>query len=202
MPCSAARAKVYCPRLLPVQQVQGDDRQQHEQAAGDGVDEELDRGVDAPPVPAVHPDEEEHRDDHDLPEKIEEKEIESEKDPHDPRLHEQNGGEEKGKLVLAAPGNDDGDGLGEGGEQDHQQGNAVHAQGVMDAEALDPGIILVQQPAAAACQGDVIPHGQGQHQQSRQQGDPAAEGRMPAQAEADHAAGGGQADQQGQQGEG
>ncbi len=68
------------PLCLGMQQVQGDDRQQHQQRTEHGKEKELDRGIDSAAMPP-DADQEKHRDQHDLPEQVEQSQIEGQKTP-------------------------------------------------------------------------------------------------------------------------
>jgi hypothetical protein len=68
-----------------VQPEQGDDADQHEQAAGQGVDEELDRRV-HPPLAAEGADQEVGRDQHGLPEDVEQEQVQAHEDADHGRL--------------------------------------------------------------------------------------------------------------------
>ena len=74
-------------QLLRVE-VEGEDAEQHHHRAGQGVEEELDGGVEAPRA-APDPDEEVHRDEHHLPEHVEEEHVEGAEDAQHPRLQQQ-----------------------------------------------------------------------------------------------------------------
>jgi hypothetical protein len=79
------------PGLVAVDEIDPDDRQEHQERAGQGVEEELHSRVDPPAVPP-DADQEEHRDQHNLPEKVEEEEVEGQEDPHDAAFHHQDEG--------------------------------------------------------------------------------------------------------------
>ena len=81
--------------LLVVRPVGGDDADQHQQRAKEGVEEELHRGVD-PVRAAPDPDQQRHRNQHQLPEDVEEEHVEGDEDPQHPGLEEQDG-----DVVLA-----------------------------------------------------------------------------------------------------
>ena len=63
------------PVAVAVRAGEADDRDEHQHAAGHRVEDELDRGVDAPLV-APDPDQEVHRDEHRVPEDVEEEQVE------------------------------------------------------------------------------------------------------------------------------
>jgi len=66
-----------------VVEVECQDREQHDDGAGEGVQEEFDGGVEAA-LASPDADEEIHGNEHDFPENIEEKEIKGEKTPSIP----------------------------------------------------------------------------------------------------------------------
>ena len=68
--------------------VDADDREEHQHGAGEGVEEELDRRV-LLARPAPHADEEVHRQEHDLPEHVEEEHVQGDEGAHHAGLQEQ-----------------------------------------------------------------------------------------------------------------
>ena len=120
-----------------------------DQAAGQGVEEEFDRRVSPAALPP-DADQEEHRQQHDLPEEVEEHQVDGQEDPHQAAFQDQQQGHEQRHAALLRPGDQHRDDLQKGGQQHHQQGDAVERQGVTDTEAGNPGGVLVQQPAAPA----------------------------------------------------
>jgi len=127
------------PRLALVQEVERQDRHQHEERTDDRVEDELDRGVD-PPRSAPDPDQQVHRDQHQLPEDVEEEDVERQEDAEHPRLqHEQEDVELLHPLAHRAEGGED-DQRREHGRQQHEiDGDAVDPEEVLDPEARDPG---------------------------------------------------------------
>jgi hypothetical protein len=118
--------------------VQHEERHEHEHAARERVQEELHGGVDAPLV-APDPDEEVHRDEHGLPEDVEEEEVEGHEDPDHPRLEEEHEDDELADpLSDRAPRAEKGEGREEGGEDHEPEREAVHPHVVGDAPGRDP----------------------------------------------------------------
>jgi len=142
------KGKSVLSRLGSMKDVQADERGQHQDASGDGVEDELDRGVDPVFMPP-YADEEEHGDELDLPEEIEEEKVIGQEDAQDPGLHEH---QEKVESAHAGgdlfPGYQDAEHGEKGGQQDQHQADPVQAKGVTNAEALDPGQIFEEQPFA------------------------------------------------------
>jgi hypothetical protein len=123
-------------------EIERDDGDQHQHRPREGEEEELDRRVDAP-VASPHPDEEIHRNEDQLPEDVEQEEVEREKDPHHPDLEEKHEDHELLHVLLDRfVGGQDGDRHQERGEQEKPQGDAVHPHVVADPELRDPGDLL------------------------------------------------------------
>ena len=103
--------------LLEVVIVQGNDTEQHQDAAQEGIKEELDGGIQAP-VAAPDPDQEVHGDQHDFPEDIEQDEIEGHEDTEHPGFEDKQKG-----VILFDPvfdgikGTGHGDSTEEGGQE-------------------------------------------------------------------------------------
>jgi hypothetical protein len=128
------------------------DRHQHQERPDERVQDELDRGVD-PVRAAPDPDDQVHRDEHDLPEDVEEERVEREEDPEhadledqerdhvflDPRLDRLEAGEDRD------PGH-------ERGQHDECDRQPVRADLVLDAEDRDPGVGLGELEAGPAGQ--------------------------------------------------
>jgi len=115
-----------------------EDGDQHEEAPDEREEHELDRGVD-PAGPTPHPDEEVHRDEHEFPEDVEEKEIGRQEGPQHPDLED----EEEGEEFLhpprdVAPRSQDDDGHEERGEEHEKEAHAVDAQAVVDSPLWNP----------------------------------------------------------------
>ena len=129
-------------RETPALVIEVQERDQHEDRSQEGVKEELDRGVDAL-LAAPYPDDEKHRDQHRLPEDIEQDRIEGREDPvHEP-LQDQERGHILGQAVLDhLEARQDHEHVGEGREQDERQRDPVDPEVVFDAEGRDPGHAL------------------------------------------------------------
>ena len=119
-------------------EVEGQDGQEHQDASHHGEEEKLDRRVD-PPRAAPHPDEEVHRDEHELPEDVEEDEVEGAEGADQRRFEE-----EEGDVVLLdlrfdrLPGAEDAQNGEQGGEQDQEHADAVDAEQVAYPEFGKP----------------------------------------------------------------
>ena len=115
---------------------QGD---QHEDRAEKGIEEELDGRID-PIRSAPDPDNNEHRDQHRLPEHIEEDGVERREDADHHAFHDQKGCHVMRRLIGDdIPARDDHED-GDKGRQDNQRHrNAVDTQVVLDIEGRDPG---------------------------------------------------------------
>jgi hypothetical protein len=125
-----------------VQVRQPEDRQQHQDAAGHRIEQELDGRVNAAVV-APDADEEIHRHQHRVPEHIEQEQIE--RDEHaDHRALEQQDEDRKRprSLVDRLPRTEERDRGQEAREHDEQQADAVHADEVADAECRNPRVPL------------------------------------------------------------
>jgi len=91
-------------------------------------------------------DQEEHRDQHQLPEKVEQEQVEGDEDSHDAGLHRQQEQIVQGDpLIDRTPGNQHGDDGHQRGQDHQQQADPVHPQGIADTEHLDPGQILEEE---------------------------------------------------------
>ncbi len=114
---------------------------QHKKTAGQRIKEELDRGV-FTARPAPDPDQEIHRNKHDLPEHIEKKKVEGEERPHHAGLKEQEQeviflfagvlDADMGKRTVARHKRND------RREDDHGKADPVGPKEVLDAELGDP----------------------------------------------------------------
>ncbi len=117
---------------------QGQDRHQHEEAARLGEEEELDRRVD-PALVAPDADQEVHRHQHELPEEVEQEEVQGQEHAHHPGQDpEEVEVEEAHPVVDLAPGAPHGEDPQDRRQEDQDQGEAVHRQGEGDAEPGDP----------------------------------------------------------------
>ena len=125
-----------------VLEVEGEDGDQHEEGAHQRVEDELDGGVDAV-GPAPDPDDEIHRDQHRLPEDVEEEEVEGHEDAEHARLEQEHG---DGELFPAplhrVPRGEQCERHEERGQQHEEQADAVHAQVIRDPERRHPRALL------------------------------------------------------------
>jgi hypothetical protein len=120
-------------------QVHIDQRHQHEHRAEEGVEEELDGGVDTPRS-APHADDEEHRHQHRFPEDVEQHRIERREHAVHQPFHDQEGRHVlRGLLPDHLPAGQHHQQRGEGGQDDQRHGDAVHAEVVVGVEGRDPG---------------------------------------------------------------
>ncbi len=122
-------------------EVDREDRQQHEDRAGHGVEEELDCRVLGPVFRlAPNPDQEVHRHEADLPEHVEEHEVERDKHAQHAHLEQEEQEEE-----LAHPRLDGAGGVPEAkrgqerGQENEGHAQAIHAHVEGDVERGDPG---------------------------------------------------------------
>ena len=179
-----------------VPEVERQDGHQHEQRARQGVEDELDRRVDAVAA-APDPDDEVHRDQHGLPEDVEEEEIERHEHAQHARLEQQHGDR---KLLPASldrvPGGEEDERHEEGGQQHQQQADPVHAQVVRDAEGGHPRALLDEliggERRVEACEQR---HRDREGHQARREGRHLDQALRPARQEKDH--GGAQHGQEG-----
>src|SRR6266481_7325466 len=102
-----------------------EDGDQHEEAPEQREEHELDGGIDAS-GPAPHPDQEVHRDEHQLPEDVEEEEIRRQERAQHPGLEDEQESEELLHPPRdVAPRGEDDDRHQEGGEEDEEEAHAV-----------------------------------------------------------------------------
>ena len=136
------------PGLVAMDDIEGDEGDEHQQAAGQGVEEELDGRVDAVFVaPDAH--QEKHGDDLDFPKEIKEQQISGQKEAGQGALQKQNEEKEGAYLeVDGLPGDEHAEDVDEGDQQDQHQADAVQSQAVARPQPRDPGIVLQQQPGA------------------------------------------------------
>ena len=119
-------------------EVQKQNSQQHQYRSGQGVEEELDGGVEFP-RPAPYPDQQIHRHQHRFPEHKEEEEIQRHEDAQHARLQKQ-----KPDVVFLHPILDRGprrkdrDPSQQRRQHDQQKRNAVDAQDIARADRRDP----------------------------------------------------------------
>ena len=115
-----------------------EDRHKHQQRADQCVEDELDRGVDA--IGATpDADDQIHRNQHDLPEDVEEEEVEREEDAEHPCLKNQEADEVLLHAVLdRAEARQDADPAEQRGEHHKSARKTVNAKVIGDAEAWNP----------------------------------------------------------------
>ena len=119
-----------------------ENRQQHQHAAAHRVQNELDRRVDAALV-APDPDEEVHRDEHRVPEDVEEEQIERDEHADHRALEQQHEDAERpGVLVHRFPRSEERERRQKSGQHQEQQADAVHADEIADPERRDPRVAL------------------------------------------------------------
>ncbi len=111
----------------------------------EGVEEVLDGGAAAVLGAAEGGDEENHRDEGELPEGVVEEEVERDEDAeHRDLLEQEEGVEELLAGVDGAPGGEDAEGGEEAGEHDQPHGEAIDAEVIADGGAGDPGDVLLE----------------------------------------------------------
>ena len=126
----------------PLANVQGDDRDQHEQAAGHRVDDELQRGPAAVLV-AVVGEQEVERDQHPLPEEVEEQQVDAQQHAGGHRLGEQQQPAEQLEPVGAAPRDQQRAEQEDAGVERQEPGrDAVEPEVVRGADRRDPAVDL------------------------------------------------------------
>jgi hypothetical protein len=170
--------------LHPALHVQPDQPGQHEQPAGQAVEQELHRGVGALRA-AVAADDEVHRDQHRLEQHVEQEDVGGEEDPEHEALEHQH----QGKVGLSAapalvgvvPGGEQADRGEHGGQRDQRQRDAGEPERQGDAELRDPRVGLRQlvgglRPGVEA-QGDE--HDEQQRQQRQRDGGLLRDGLPP-----------------------
>ena len=153
---SAARSVSRNARVAGVggDDVEPDHRREHDQPAGELVDQELGRGAAAAGA-AEAADQEVGRDQRGLEDDVEEEHVGGGEDRQRHRLERERPGEEGVRLPLLPSSSDSCQpasstiGTSSDGEQHHQQAEAVDAERVVDAERLDPGVGLGELHAAA-----------------------------------------------------
>ena len=124
-------------------QVGCEDADQHDRAADQGVDEELDRCVLSPRT-APDPDEEVHRNEEELPEEEEQDVIKGDEDAVHRGLERQHPGEELLLPVGDVPRCDNGQHTDDSGDEEHRVADAVDADVVTHADAGDPVDFLLK----------------------------------------------------------
>ncbi len=132
-------------------QINGDDRDQHEHAADEGVQKELDRGV-KPVGAAPDADQEIHRDQHGLPEDVEEEKVEGREHADHCGLEDQHGDHELPHPVLdSLPGHHDRNNREQRGQRHKQDTDTVDAEFVIDVPCLDPLMVLCKLHGGGCC---------------------------------------------------
>ena len=128
-------------RLLAGVEVERQHRDQHDHGADERVDEELDRGVD-PARSSPEPDEEVHREQDDLPEDVEEEEVEGAEDAEQAGLEEEEERHVRLHALLDVERVVDADDPEQAGQQDQRQREPVDPEEVVDVEGGDPVPVL------------------------------------------------------------
>ena len=183
--------------------VEVDQRHQHQQRAGERVEEELERRVDAA-RPAPDADDEVHRDQRRLEEDVEQQAVEGAEHADQEAREDQ----ERAHVLVDAlgdhlPRRDDDDHGDEGREQDEPDREAVDAEQVPDVEAADPGLALgeLHRRAGGVEAGDQRDRDQEARQRGDQRGPAHRLGAVvAAEGEQEHAREDGQPDRDAQQG--
>src|SRR2546422_1599648 len=120
-------------------EVEGEDRKEHDCEPHVGEDQKLEGRI--PTVwPAPDPDQEEHREQDELPEDREEEEIEGHEDACEGHLQEEEEAEERARPILLVPVEHDRQGREERGEPDERDAQAVYADDVVKPELGDPSV--------------------------------------------------------------
>ena len=141
-PRSSWMLKVNWPGDVPGHEGRGQHRDQHEQAADHRVDDEGERGP-RPPRPAPHPDQEVERDEHRLPEDVEEHQVAGGEEPEQPGLGQQQAGEvAPGALRRAHAAGHDGQEEERRGQQQEPDRDAVHADVPGQAHLARPALVV------------------------------------------------------------
>ncbi len=134
--------------------VEHQDADQHQRGAGQGVQEELERGVDAPRhdpaqevVGAVRvapaADQEVHRDEGQLPEDVKQHQVERHEDADHAAFEQQHQEQVRPQPLLdPLPGENQHQHGQEGGEQHQEEAQPIHPDEVLDLELLHPGQAL------------------------------------------------------------
>src|SRR5207249_8011356 len=119
----------------------------HEYRSGERVQEELDRGIFAPRS-SPDPDEEVHREKHQLPEHVKEEEIERDEGSHHPCIQQEKQGEISLVVLIDFPRADRGNEHYHGGQNDHRHRETVDTDKEIDMDAakylrrqIEPGCL-------------------------------------------------------------
>src|SRR5713101_8018714 len=124
-------------RLREVDPRDREDGDQHREAAEDGVDQEFEGGVD-PTALAPDPDQEVERNQHRLPEDIEEDEVERQKDAGGGGLQEEQQQDELFESTGGRVGDDDRDQEEQGIQAEQEEAQAVDAEVIADPQRGNP----------------------------------------------------------------
>ena len=115
---------------------------QQQQAAGQGIEQELHRRVHAPPVPP-HADQQEYRQQGRLAEHVEQEEVQrGERADHHRGQRQHGHGEFLRPQRHRNPGREKDQGRQQGGQEDQEQTETVDPQVEVDAEGRYPGVAL------------------------------------------------------------
>ncbi len=126
------------PGFAAVMEVEGHDRQEHQDASHHREEEELDGRID-PVRAAPYPDEEVHGDQHQFPEDVEENEIQGAQGADHRRFQKEEGDVIFLDLVLdRLPGAEDAKDGEEGGEHHQEHADAVYAEKIADPPFREP----------------------------------------------------------------
>jgi hypothetical protein len=117
--------------------VERDQAQQHEDRAGQGVEEELDRRV-LLARPAPDADQEVHGEEHDLPEDVEEEEVHGDEDAVHARVEEQVHGPVAAHVLFNRKAGEPGHEGHDARQNHHPERDLVDAGEVFDVERADP----------------------------------------------------------------
>ena len=129
---------------VAVEEVERQDAQQHEHRAEQRVEEELDCRIQPPPVPP-DADQEVHRHQHDLPEDVEQEEIQRHEDAQHAGFQEQQAAVIRLLHLVDGVERTHHDENGQqGGEQHQQNAQAVDAEEIGDPDGGNPAMVLRQ----------------------------------------------------------
>ncbi len=127
----ASRPSPSVREVLGLEEVHRHQTQEHDNRGGEGVDEELLRGVLAV-VSTPLENEEEHWNQRQFPEHIEHEQVKRNEHANERTAHHQHQREVHG-CVLFMPGCNDGNGQQESRQPHHREGQGIHADAPMDA---------------------------------------------------------------------
>ena len=152
-------------------EVERDDADQHEHRAEQRVEEELHRRV-LTSGTAPLGDQEVHGDEHELPEHVEQYEVESQEDAVGAYLQQEQHREVELRLGLDLPRRDDREKRQQSREDQHRQGDTVDCHRVVDVDLGDPRDLLGELATATRHEGVDNPRDQGQVDRRKRRGDP------------------------------